>query len=157
MHETRSRSLAGAPPDDLPTASCLERACYNTAIDMCRREGVVPEWGSPFFEACYKALSTQMRRNLPVLKELCGAGVDPAVAILTPSWEMYPEVWEKELRVNAMRNISYGDTPKPNTCVFACPRCKSRECRYFELQTRGADEPSTMFVLCTACGKRWRC
>ena len=38
---------------------------------------------------------------------------------------------------------------------FLC-RCGKRECTYYELQTRSADEPMTIFITCLACGKHWR-
>jgi transcription elongation factor S-II len=39
---------------------------------------------------------------------------------------------------------------------FKCNRCGKRECTYYEMQTRSADEPMTIFVNCLNCGKRWR-
>ena len=38
---------------------------------------------------------------------------------------------------------------------FLC-RCGKRECTYYEMQTRSADEPMTIFITCLACGKHWR-
>jgi transcription elongation factor S-II len=40
---------------------------------------------------------------------------------------------------------------------FKCSRCKSSKTTFHEKQTRSADEPMTVFVLCLNCGKRWRC
>ncbi len=42
------------------------------------------------------------------------------------------------------------------TNKFKCNRCEKRECTYYELQTRSADEPMTIFISCLNCGKRWR-
>ncbi|PVU90761.1 hypothetical protein BB559_004449 [Furculomyces boomerangus] len=42
------------------------------------------------------------------------------------------------------------------TDMFRCSKCGSRKCRYYQLQTRSADEPMTTFVSCTYCGKRWK-
>jgi len=39
---------------------------------------------------------------------------------------------------------------------FFCSRCHKRECTYYELQTRSADEPMTIFISCVNCGKRWK-
>jgi DNA-directed RNA polymerase subunit M/transcription elongation factor TFIIS len=39
---------------------------------------------------------------------------------------------------------------------FSCGRCHKRECTYYELQTRAADEPMTIFITCLNCGKHWR-
>lgn len=40
--------------------------------------------------------------------------------------------------------------------MFPCPRCKSKRTTFYELQTRSADEPMTIFKSCFNCGFRWR-
>ena len=39
---------------------------------------------------------------------------------------------------------------------FCWFRCKQNNCAYTEVQTRGADEPMTLFVFCKSCGNRWK-
>ena len=46
--------------------------------------------------------------------------------------------------------------PESMTDVFKCHKCKKRECSYYEVQTRSADEPMTVFVTCLNCKNRWR-
>jgi transcription elongation factor S-II len=46
--------------------------------------------------------------------------------------------------------------PEAATDAFKCPRCKQRQCTYFQLQTRSADEPMTTFVTCVVCNNRWK-
>ena len=48
------------------------------------------------------------------------------------------------------------ERPKASTDAFRCGACGKRECTYFQMQTRSADEPMTTFVECCNCGKRWR-
>lgn len=40
---------------------------------------------------------------------------------------------------------------------FTCAKCKSIKTTYYQLQTRSADEPMTVYVSCLNCGKRWKC
>ncbi|CAF0947621.1 unnamed protein product [Didymodactylos carnosus] len=42
------------------------------------------------------------------------------------------------------------------TDLIQCGRCKQKNCTYTEAQTRSADEPMTLFVLCNHCGLRWK-
>ena len=42
------------------------------------------------------------------------------------------------------------------TDIFLCKKCHKRECTYYEMQTRSADEPMTIFITCLNCGKHWR-
>jgi DNA-directed RNA polymerase subunit M/transcription elongation factor TFIIS len=39
--------------------------------------------------------------------------------------------------------------------ILVCVRCQKRSVDYCEKQTRGADEPMTVFAHCLACNKRW--
>ena len=42
------------------------------------------------------------------------------------------------------------------TDQFKCGKCKKRKCRYYQMQTRSADEPMTTFVTCVNCGNKWK-
>ncbi len=57
------------------------------------------------------------------------------------------ELYEKELN---------GNTPQATTDLFECRKCKKRQCVYYQLQTRSADEPMTKFIKCCICGFQWR-
>jgi transcription elongation factor S-II len=64
--------------------------------------------------------------------------------------------WEQanENKINEMCGIT-GDLL--NASLFTCGRCKSTKTTSTQKQTRSADEPMTVFVFCTNCGKRWKC
>lgn len=64
--------------------------------------------------------------------------------------------WERtnEKKINDMCGIK-GDLLKAS--LFTCGRCKSIKTTSTQKQTRSADEPMTVFVLCLNCGKRWKC
>lgn len=64
--------------------------------------------------------------------------------------------WEQknENKINEMCGIT-GDLL--NASLFTCGRCKSIKTTSTQKQTRSADEPMTVFVLCLNCGKRWKC
>lgn len=64
--------------------------------------------------------------------------------------------WEQanEDKINEMCGIK-GDLLKAS--LFTCGRCKSVKTTSTQKQTRSADEPMTVFVLCLNCGNRWKC
>jgi transcription elongation factor S-II len=64
--------------------------------------------------------------------------------------------WEQanEDKINEMCGIR-GELLKAS--LFTCSRCKSTKTTSTQKQTRSADEPMTVFVLCMNCGKRWKC
>ena len=64
--------------------------------------------------------------------------------------------WDQanEKKINDMCGIK-GELLKAS--LFTCGRCKSTKTTSTQKQTRSADEPMTVFVLCLNCGKRWKC
>lgn len=64
--------------------------------------------------------------------------------------------WEQanEHKINEMCGIK-GDLLAAS--LFTCGRCKSTKTTSTQKQTRSADEPMTVFVLCLNCGQRWKC
>jgi transcription elongation factor S-II len=64
--------------------------------------------------------------------------------------------WDQanEDKINEMCGIK-GDLL--NASLFTCNRCKSIKTTSTQKQTRSADEPMTVFVLCLNCGNRWKC
>ncbi|GHJ85449.1 hypothetical protein NliqN6_1851 [Naganishia liquefaciens] len=42
------------------------------------------------------------------------------------------------------------------TDAFKCGKCGQNKTRYYQMQTRSADEPMTTFVTCTNCNNRWK-
>jgi transcription elongation factor S-II len=57
------------------------------------------------------------------------------------------DLYQKELN---------GNKSQATTDLFECKKCKKRQCVYYELQTRSADEPMTKFIKCCNCGFQWR-
>jgi transcription elongation factor S-II len=79
-----------------------------------------------------------------------------SIAFMTHQ-EMNPIRW-KQLIENKMKRDEnkYNTNLEASTDMFTCKRCKSKRCTYYELQTRSADEPATIFVTCLDCGKNMK-
>ena len=52
--------------------------------------------------------------------------------------------------VEAAANAGLNETE-----LFQCERCGHRKCTYFEMQVRGADEPTTKYIKCLNCKNAW--
>ena len=67
--------------------------------------------------------------------------------------ELIQELIDKKIKREASK---FNTNIQASTDMFTCRKCKSKKCTYYELQTRSADEPATIFVTCLDCGKNWR-
>lgn len=71
--------------------------------------------------------------------------------------EMNPQQWKTIIEKKIIRDANkYTNNVQASTDMFICRKCKSKKCTYYELQTRSADEPATIFVTCLDCGKNWK-
>jgi len=77
--------------------------------------------------------------------------------------ETYKRGWDSCLydkyRTNQTREISkIVEGIKVEKGEFPCrnKNCRSKECYFYEQQTRSADEPATVFVVCTKCNTRYK-
>ena len=73
------------------------------------------------------------------------------------SVNIFPERWSDILDMRMKQEENFHNSKQvAKTDMFKCGKCKKRECSYYELQVRSADESSTIFVSCLNCGNRWR-
>tara|TARA_R110001606_G_scaffold3987_3_gene19000 strand:- start:759 stop:1145 length:387 start_codon:yes stop_codon:yes gene_type:complete len=65
---------------------------------------------------------------------------------------------EMELKIHKdMRKEYLKREIKNQPGFFVCGRCKSNKTTYYQMQTRSADEPMTVFVSCLNCERNWKC
>lgn len=62
----------------------------------------------------------------------------------------------EELQMQNLFKAKGAAAQEAETDAFQCGRCKQRKTRYYQMQTRSADEPMTTFVTCTNCNHKWK-
>jgi DNA-directed RNA polymerase subunit M/transcription elongation factor TFIIS len=71
--------------------------------------------------------------------------------------EINPKQWKEWIDKKIQRDASkFNDNIQASTDMYTCKKCRSTRCTYYEMQTRSADEPATIFVTCLDCGKHFR-
>ncbi|ORX56068.1 transcription elongation factor [Piromyces finnis] len=73
--------------------------------------------------------------------------------------EMASEQKQEELKKIKDKNLFLArgaESQQAETDQFKCGKCKSRKCKYYQMQTRSADEPMTTFVTCCNCNNHWK-
>lgn len=151
---------------NLISAQQVEMSVFNYAIDQSQKTYIFAHWDNPVFVSIYlnKAKSlisnmcTQYGVNNTQLRDFINKKKINLLEIANLSYaELWPENWQsikdEKMKIEQMRK----DAIKASaTDIFKCPRCKKCNCTYFELQTRSADEPMTIFITCLECGLKWK-
>lgn len=137
----------------------LERAIFNYAIQEASRKKIIKKWENPFFSQIYVDRLRSIYKNLtPDIQQALQSGeLTPQSFVFMTHQEMNPEHWSVLIQKKTKRDASRYDTKiEASTDMYTCKKCRSKRCTYYEMQTRSADEPATIFVTCLDCGKHFR-
>jgi DNA-directed RNA polymerase subunit M/transcription elongation factor TFIIS len=143
----------------------LESSAYKHCLQNSKKKNIVPDWQNQQFVNYYirkiRHISINLHPNTYIenknLYERFRAGESSLEEILSlTETELFPErnrelaekMFQREQRLLEGNRAAATDQ-------FRCPKCSKRQCTYYELQTRSADEPMTIFIQCVNCGKRW--
>ena len=146
--------------DDEVCSTNLEKGVFNYAIKEAGRKKIVKKWENPHFVCLYKDLLRSIYMNLKnnnFMNQIQNGDILPQNVAFMTHQEFNPERWRLLIEKKMKRDASkYTDNIQASTNMYTCRKCKSNRCTYYEMQTRSADEPATIFVTCLDCGKHWR-
>ena len=131
-----------------------------------RIEGAAHEhasgWGQAYAEVVHRVLHAVRQRPevaaemspdalVQASSDVLARGTDAEQARLRRCAERDAVLRLIEAHVEEMRTeVSAGSS------IVVCGKCKSDNVQWEQKQTRGADEPMTLFCKCMSCGKQWR-
>ena len=149
---------------DLPAVSRnLEVGVYNHTLKLADARDVTKRWDNDHFVLMYKTRLRSIVMNLErpdfkhsILTAELAVDTLPTLSIT----DMRPDKWAALIdSANLQTNGQYEVNLEASSDDFTCrkPKCRSKRCSYYQMQTRSADEPITTFVTCLDCGGRYRC
>lgn len=143
----------------------VERSIFNYSFQKSIERNIIPTWNIVFKNiylnkviSLYSNLSkNNYIKNNRLLLRLKNREFTPEQLVQMTPQELFPENWKELIDEKYRRDkILYETKKEAMTDQFKCSKCHSRETCYFEMQTRSADEPMTIFITCLNCGKRWK-
>jgi len=155
-------ALRGQPQGNADVLAIkLERALYNRIVLAAEAKNVPRFWECLEFRMLYKEKLRSLLFNLtnpknPGLRASILDGTTSSARLLemTPQ-EMDPELWKPYYdRIRAKEAMRSGEVIPEG--ILQCGRCKSKRVIWYQMQTRSADEPMTVFANCSECGKHWK-
>ena len=138
----------------------VERGVFNYSLKEASSKKIIKKWENPRFVQIYLDRLRSIYINLKdtsFLNRIKNGEVTPLNIASMTHQEMNPSQWRALIEQKVMRDANkYTNNIQASTDMFTCRKCKSKRCTYYELQTRSADEPATIFVTCLDCGKNWK-
>ena len=140
-------------------ATVLEKSTFKYTIELGQKRNIIVNWENEIFKKMYINKSRSMYSNIinKSNKDLPKLIKNIEAMPFMSSQEIFPKHWKELMDTKYKRDkYLYEEKQEAMTDQFKCGRCKSRECTYYELQTRSADEAMTTFITCLTCGNRWK-
>jgi DNA-directed RNA polymerase subunit M/transcription elongation factor TFIIS len=131
----------------------LEKGIYNYAIKEATFRKIVKKWENRAFVQLYTDRFRSIFINLknPYFMNLIQT-CPPSELTSMSHQDMNPDRWKQLIEQKKKRDESKYDTKvESQTDEFICRKCKSKRSTYYQLQTRSADEPMTIYCKCEEC------
>lgn len=144
----------------------LEQEIYETSLNEADTKHIIKDWSIKLFEHLYLSLMRKSVSNLydksyvkntELIQKYKNKEVTLKDIASMNHYSLFESKWSE--RIERQKNIEKRQlegNKSMATDQFLCSRCHKRECTYYEMQTRSADEPMTIFISCLNCGKNWR-
>lgn len=143
-------------------------AIANCCIELERELHEAPKAD---FAAKYQVLKTKLPKNDELRRFLLSGEMESSELIKMTEEEMTPAL-ERAASAKLLHDFQEAKRSdwhdvnraailaqagvKDQTGFFKCGRCQSTKTAFYQKQTRGADEPMTVFVQCLDCKNRWK-
>jgi len=145
----------------------IEKSIYNKSIKDAKNKLIPRSWDSFGFRLLYKNGYLKIINNIKnnknnhfVLNQIKYGYFEPNEIVNMSYQKLYPELWKQIMLNNLQRDERMEKISKEEnqegTDMFRCGKCKKRNCTYYQMQTRSADEPMTSFITCLSCSNRWK-
>lgn len=159
----RYAELLDLPPDN-PLCINLEISTHNWSIKKTESLCDVPALDNKRHMSRYKHKFLEIQKNLrqsPTLKRRILSGQLKTSKVfelpLEGLWPGGPYANDNERGIRRAMTKDYSVANEVDyKGIFLCNKCKGYKTTYYELQTRSADEPMTVFVTCHECDITWK-
>lgn len=126
----------------------MEKSIFNGALKTAERYKTLKLWENSDFVFQYTNRLRSVEKNLTEdnIRRLQSGELDFKLVGDYTHMQWNPAKWE-EIIIAKEKMDNYKEV-YATTTTFTCGKCKGNECMFRELQTRSADEGSTLFVTC---------
>jgi DNA-directed RNA polymerase subunit M/transcription elongation factor TFIIS len=165
IRNTLIQAIKATLPPSFTEYAELEQIIYDLTLVGANKKEIRKSWGNQLFKDMYLTIARRILVNLNPNSYVKNKGLWERYIhkeltleqiVRQNHFELCPENWQQLIDLQAKRERVQleGDFSRA-TDRWQCNSCKMRKCTYYELQTRSADEPMTIFIHCLNCGKRW--
>jgi transcription elongation factor S-II len=137
----------------------LEKGIFNYTLKEAEQRKIIKKWDNKFFVQIYLNHLRSILNNLNEkwIQAINNEEIQPHKLAFMNHQELNHDRWAEMIDIKSKRDKNkFETTIAASTDTFTCHKCKNNKCTYYQMQTRSADEPMTVYISCTICGNRWK-
>ena len=141
-------------------SSNLEKGIFNYTLKEADQHKIIKKWDNKYFIQIYLDRLRTVYTNLndTIIDQITSGAIKPHIVAFMTHQELNPDKWAALIDAKSKRDANKFETNiAAATDTFTCRKCKGNQCTYYQMQTRSADEPMTVYISCCNCGNRWKC
>ena len=151
-------------PVEHPLCVNLEKSTHNWAVKKTESLHDVPASDNVRHMQRYKHKFLEIQKSLkhsPTLKNRIVTGqLKTNKALELPPESLWPggpyaKTKERGIKRDMAKDYNVAHD-KDYKGIFKCEKCREYKTTYYQMQTRSADEPMTVFVTCHVCKLTWK-
>ena len=138
----------------------LEKGIFNYSLKEAEQRKVVKKWDNKYFVLIYISHLRSILNNLNPqwISEIKNNSLEPHKIAFMSHQELDHDKWSDLIEAKSKRDKNkFEVNMAAATDTFTCRKCKGKNCTYYLMQTRSADEPMTCYVTCLDCSNRFKC
>ena len=146
--------------NDVRHGNNLEKGIFNYALKEAEQRKIVKKWDNKYFVLIYLNHMRSILNNLndKLIEEVNSGSLQPHKIAFMTHQEFDYNRWAQLIDAKTKRDKNKFEVNiAAATDTFTCRKCKGKNCTYYLMQTRSADEPMTCYTSCLDCGNRWKC
>lgn len=142
-------------------SSNLEKGIFNYTLKEDVRRNELKKWENKYHVLLYTMQVKNVIHAIKTIDELRDniekENIKAHMVAFMTHQEWCPEKWAELIDRKSKRDMQkFENNMEAATDTFVCRKCRNNKCTYYQLQTRSADEPMTVYVTCLTCNNRWK-
>lgn len=144
----------------------FEIGIYNWCIKYADEHKIIKSWDNNKFAFLYLEKTRSCIANIDkdsyiqnsrLLNRLNEKEFKPHdIPFMKPD-NTFPERWKDTIDTYLKKyENAYENKVVAMTDMFTCGKCRKKECTYYEIFSRSADEPAVIHIRCINCGNSWK-
>ena len=142
-----------------PFSINFEKGIFNWTIKEARNRKIIRKWNNSFFVTIYidKLRSAIFNLSSDLIHQINKSEIKSQQIAFMTHQELNPQKWDVSIQRKMLRDKNkYETNTESSSDSFYCRKCHKNKTTHYQLQTRSADEPMTIFFRCCKCHYQWK-